>query len=613
MLPQDEASPAATRWLRFRSRRSRVAIGAVLLLAAFIVAFDWTWFRPLIQQYIHERSGRRIDFDELHIGLNRALQPTVRLRNLVVQNAPWATSARPLVRAAEFDFTLSWESLRGERAILTRLTLVDAELDLERQADGLRNWRLTRPDDRGPGRVRVMVLDARNTRARVVDQSIGLELELAATPLAAPVVLQGHTELPLTKQVALRGTREGTAFEAQASVSDVLTFFDTGVPFALRGELRTGASRANVEGRLTDLAQLTRLDLDLRLAGPRLADLGRVLGLRAPVPALPAEATAHVAKDGERWIVSKLQARVGRSDVAGEAQFDGKKPDGPAERRSMLRASLTSERVNIADFRATPSPAATPRSQVPSQRTLDADIDLKVAAVDGLPIGVTRVVAHAALREGRWAVDPAAFTVAGGRASGKLVADTTTAPTAYALDLRLQGLQIDQLARSAPRLQSITGALGARIAMRSRGDSLASLAGAAAGSLQAELVRATIPDSLDAKLGLDGGRLLRSKFGADDARTPITCSALDLHFEAGRGSVRRLGLETPHVALAGIGWIDLGHGSLDLVLTPHRKQTALLALDRAVQVSGALNAPKVALIAPGGSRAAEPCTPGSAQ
>ena len=53
MLPQDEASPAATRWLRFRSRRSRVAIGAVLLLAAFIVAFDWTWFRPLIQQYIH--------------------------------------------------------------------------------------------------------------------------------------------------------------------------------------------------------------------------------------------------------------------------------------------------------------------------------------------------------------------------------------------------------------------------------------------------------------------------------------------------------------------------------------------------------------------------------
>ena len=77
--------------------------------------------------------------------------------------------------------------------------------------------------------------------------------------------------------------------------------------------------------------------------------------------------------------------------------------------------------------------------------------------------------------------------------------------------------------------------------------------------------------------------------------------------------MRRLGLETPHVALAGSGWIDLGQGSLDLVLRPHRKQTALLALDRAVLVSGALNAPKVALIAPGDSRAAEPCTPGLPQ
>ena len=66
---------------------------------------DWTWFRPLIQQYIHARSGRRVDFDELHIGLDRALRPTVRLRKLVVQNAPWAASAQPLVRAGEFGFT----------------------------------------------------------------------------------------------------------------------------------------------------------------------------------------------------------------------------------------------------------------------------------------------------------------------------------------------------------------------------------------------------------------------------------------------------------------------------------------------------------------------------
>ena len=609
MAPQDEPNPTTlSRWPRFRSRRSRVWLAAALAFVALIAAFDGLWLRPLIQHHIHERSGRRIDFDALQVGLDRALQPTVTLRNLVVQNAPWA-DPRPLVRAAELGFTLSWASLRGGNVVLTRLALVDAEIDLEREADGLRNWRLTRPDDRGPGRVRVMSLDARNTRVRLVHRGLALELELQTTPLAVPMVLPEHPGLPLTKQLALHGTRSGTAFEAQLAISDAPTLFDTGQPFALRGELRAGSSRIQAEGTLADLMQLARLDVDLQLTGTRVADLGSVLGLRVPALAGATEARAHVSKAGERWQLSALQAKVGRSDFAGELQFD-RKP--PGEGRSVLRAALTSERLNLADWRAAPSPASAPRADPNAANPLDADIDLKIAAVDGLPLGpVTRVSAHAALRDGRWAVDPAVFTVAGGRASGTLIAETAAAPAAYTLEMRLQGLQLDQLARFAAPLQKLAGALDARIAMRAQGESLAGLAGSATGSLQAALLRATIPAALDAKLGLDGGRLLGAKLGANDARTPITCSALDLRFDRGRGTARRLAVETPQVALAGTGWIDLGRGSLDLLFTPRRKQTALFALDRAVRVSGALRAPTTALVAPDGARVGEPCVAGS--
>ena len=143
--------------------------------------------------------------------------------------------------------------------------------------------------------------------------------------------------------------------------------------------------------------------------------------------------------------------------------------------------------------------------------------------------------------------------------------------------------------------------------------SFASLASAASGTLNAELSHATISESLDAKLGLDGGRLLRTVFGAAGERTPVTCSALDLRFASGRGRAHRLALETPRVALSGAGWIDLGGGTLDLVLTPRRKQSALLALDRALRVSGALEAPKVTLIATDPTRAGQPCVAGSAQ
>lgn len=624
MTPTADPAPTPAHAPRFRSQRARVVLGAVLgpllLLAVYIAAFDATWLRPLIQHHIHERSGRRVDFDELHIGLNRELQPTVSLRNLVVQNAPWAAK-RPFVRAATLGFTLSWESLRGGPVTLTTLTIVDAELDLERQADGLRNWRLTRPDDRGPGRVRVRSLDARNTNMHVVDQAIGLELDMVATPLASsfsvPAAGPARPELPLTRHIALYGTRDGVAFDGRFAVSELLTFFDTGQPFALRGELRVGQARAHVEGVLTDLAQLARADLDLRVAGPRLAGIGRVFGVRVPAFANAAEASGHVTKEGERWAVRQLRAKLGRSDLAGEAQFD-RKP--PAEGRALLRAALTGTRIDVADLRAPSSSSSqstetsAPHATAPPASNVDADIDLKIGAVEGLPLGsLTQVSAHGALRGGRWVVDPAAFVIAGGAASGTLVAETAATPATYALDLRLRGMQIEQLVRAAPSLQPLAGRLDARIAMQSRGDSFASLAGAATGTLHAELLHATISEALDAKLGLDGGRLLRTVFGAGSERTPVTCSALDVRFDAGRGTARRLAFETPQIALSGAGWIDLGGGTLHLLLTPRRKQSALLALDRTLQVSGALKAPKVALISAGAARTGEPCVAGRAQ
>ena len=233
-------SSAAARRPWFRSRRSRAFLALATLLAIFVALFDATWLRPLIQHHIQERSGRRIDFDELRIGLDAALQPTVRLRNFTVQNAPWAARAQPLVRAGEFGFTLAWRSFVGERIVVTRLDLIDAEIDLEHRADGLRNWRVTRPDDRGPGRVRVQAIEARNARAHVIDEAHHLDLDLQVA-LAAPAVLPGHADMPLVRHIALQGTRDGAPFEGELAVSLLPTFFDTGRAFALRGELRAGA------------------------------------------------------------------------------------------------------------------------------------------------------------------------------------------------------------------------------------------------------------------------------------------------------------------------------------------------------------------------------------
>lgn len=617
MLPSDRPLHYPSKGTMFRSRRGHIALGIGLLVVGFVLAFDGTWFRPLIQRHVQERSGRQIDFDALHIGLNASLQPTVRVRNLLIQNARWAASNRPLVRADEVGFTFSWQGLFRSPTLVTRLDLVDAEIDLERQADGLRNWRITRPDDRGPGRVRVQSIEARNTRVHVIDRAQRLELDLQVAVLDTPVTLAAQPALPLVRSITLQGLRDGTSFQAQVDVSLLPTFFDTGRAFAMRGVLQAGSAQASFEGALTDLMQLARADVAVELAGARMVELGAVAGLgssAAGLPALPTKASAQLVKDGPRWAISRLRAQVGRSDLAGSAEFVGQSP-GAA--RSTLRASLTSDRIDLAGLRAARAPGgAASAPDTGAKRALDADVEWKIGTLEGaLPVALTKFAAHATLRDDRAALEALQFTVAGGRASGALEVDTARAPAGFALDLRLQGVQLAQLSRSGGRENrgGVSGGLNARLALRTHGDSATDLAAATTGSVTAELVRATIPDALDAKLALDGGHLLRSMFGVGSERSAVTCSALELNFDRGRGAVRRLAFATDRVDVVGAGWVDLGSASLDLVLTPHRKQSALFSLDRSMRLRGPMKAPKLALVDRDEAKASGAvCTPAAA-
>jgi AsmA family protein len=615
-----DAARSPWRVLKGWSRRQRVAFvaaAALLALAAGIVAFHGALLRPLIQHHVQERSGRRIEFEALRLGLDRSGQPTVRLRQLVVQNAAWAAvPSRPLVRAGELGMTFAWRSLFGERVIVTRFELVDADVDLQRHADGRRNWRLTHPDDRGPGHVRVLALVSRNTRMHVLDPTHALEVDLQSSPLTAPVTLAAYPELPLTQRVIASGTRGGAAFEGEWLVSERITLFDTDQPFALRGSVSAGAARAAVEGRVVDLLQAGRLDLELQLAGSRLASLGDLLGVPARWPVVATDLNATLHKAGDDWRFDAVHGRVGSSDLAGSATLS-RRP--PAKGRSTLRLALAGAHLDLTDLRTAPvrtQPAAEiqPDTETDTRDTarFDADFDLRFARVDGLPLGhATAFAAQAVLRDDRWMIDLPTFGWLGGKVSAQVHVDAARAPFAVAVDARLQNLALASLAERLPQLKAVTGGLDARIALRGNGDSPTRWLAGAEGNVRAELIGATIPESLDAKLGLDGGHLLRAMFKGED-RARIECSALELQFSAGRAQVRRLALTTASVQVDGRGAIDFKRDAIDLVLTPHRKRSALFALDRVLQVSGAIKSPTVALVDGDTGPSAVGCISGSA-
>ena len=64
--------------------------------------FDWNWLRGPLERYLSEKSRREVRIADLHVTLGR--EPTIRLRGVYIENAPWA-DRRPMAVAREASFT----------------------------------------------------------------------------------------------------------------------------------------------------------------------------------------------------------------------------------------------------------------------------------------------------------------------------------------------------------------------------------------------------------------------------------------------------------------------------------------------------------------------------
>jgi uncharacterized protein involved in outer membrane biogenesis len=117
--------------------------------------------------------------------------------------------------AGEAIFTFSLRSLWEQRPVILRLVLRDADVDMERQADGLRNWRLTHPDDRGPPRVKVLTLEAHRSRIRFLNAAIDFDVVAAGSPAPSAATVPQSTEV-LSNKIDFNGTYRGAGFAGTA-------------------------------------------------------------------------------------------------------------------------------------------------------------------------------------------------------------------------------------------------------------------------------------------------------------------------------------------------------------------------------------------------------------
>jgi uncharacterized protein involved in outer membrane biogenesis len=580
-------------------RKTRIAVGLLLAIGIGVALFDWNWLRGPLVNYLHGKSGREVRIGDLHVTLAWTLEPTVRLRGVYIENAAWA-SRQPMAAAGEVAFTFSLDSLRERRPIVSRLVLIDADVDMERRADGLRNWRLNEPDYRGPGRVQVRTLEAQRSKVRFINGEAGLDMTTQAAP-AEPAVSGPRAGDTLSSKLVFTGDYQGVRFEAAGLAGSILSFRDSNYSFPFRGHLTAGKTRADVDGIFADIFDSGPMDAKVRIAGPTLSRLHPFLKFRPPV-SRPYVLEAQISQSSRKYTFAQLQGKVGDTALAGEATYD-RNPERPLVDVSLRSASADlMDMVFLAgvDYRAGGSvtrPARVAKAEAEETRvdpdsghplhadrlrTMDAHLKLELVKLRVTAISTLDSLHLAAdLVDGALRVTALDLGVAGGHITGSLTFDGQVAHAS----LGARNLRLERLLHATPSTAQSAGAIRSQLRMTGQGNSLAAVLANSTGSFAAIVDGGRISNLLDAKLGLNAGKALGLRIRGD-RDIALHCGAAAFDFHNGMGKSQIVMLETAQTHTDGTGTIDLRNQSFDLLLTPQPKNPGLFTLRSSIRVDG---------------------------
>ncbi len=581
------------------------ALGAVLLLV--LIFFPWNLLREPLADYLTAKTGRKVAIaGDLTVKL--AWHPRIEVRGIAIANAPWSDEP---VMASVHRIGVQVVPL----SYFTRLRIPEIEIDrpralLERNQGGVGNWILgdsATPDTTDSGDLplvgRVQVTDAR-LRYRDPDPNLRVDVTVQALTAADR---QGKESLVFAGDGTLRGSR----FEIAGEGEGLGALRDVEAPFSLVFHARAGATRAWFDGAVVP-NQPDNVRGFIKVSGQDMAQLYPLLP--APVPWTPPYSLqGRVAHLPDRWEVTHLTGKVGRSDVAGTLAILTDQP------RRKLVADLASARLDYRDLggfvglppgrdpavRSPPQKATAQRlarservfstTPLDLSRLRDYDAEFrfhgKSIHVDRVPMD--NVEMKIVLDQGVLRYDPVRIGIADGQVILNGTLDATSDTPRF--DARLEGRNLD-LARLFPELASPrgkTGRFGGYVKVGAHGTSLARMAADADG--EGALVMSGGEASALALLltNLDLAGVVPLVIGGD--RTASLYCAVSA-FAIGDGVIapRLLVIDTSRVRIDGEGTVDLGRERYDLALKSKSKQFSLFALRGPIVIGGSLRDPTVA-------------------
>jgi uncharacterized protein involved in outer membrane biogenesis len=565
------------------------------VVGAGVYFFEWNMLRGPIAKRVEQATGRSFAINgDLHVHLS--LTPRVTAEGLVLGNAPWAKEPT-MAEIGRLEFTIDPFALWRGRAVLPQLSLTDARLTLEKDADGAANWTFdTQKKDNAREPPAIGALALERTRITYRDPTIKTDFTTDAS-----TVPSGQADAGMLK-LAGRGTIKGLQGTVDGVIGSVLTLSSAEHPYPIRLKAAVGSTRTRVDGTLIDPLHLKGEDVNFHLEGADLAQLYPIVGVPLP-PTPPYRLSGHLNHSGDVWTFRRFAGRVGNSDLGGDFSVDrGQQPQ-------LITADLVSRNLDMKDLgglvgadrgNAKTSPKPPPPGRVLPHEPFSLD-KLRVAnanvkfrgdrvVTDKLPL--EKITAALNLHDGVLTLHPLDFGVAGGDLVSHIRMDARQQLIRTRADIAVKHLRLEKLFPSFRLNQANAGVITGHIKLDTTGNSVAAMLGKASGDAAVMMDGGSVSELLVRLINLDVANAIPVLL-TGDRQLPVRCMVTHLEGVQGDFKVETLVLDTGKAVVTGSGGVDFADESLDLTLAAKSKSFSLAALRGPIHIRGTFKDPKV--------------------
>jgi uncharacterized protein involved in outer membrane biogenesis len=566
--------------------------GAVLILfvaIALFFTFGLNLLKGPITRAVSNATGRELVIEGRLGPVWSWVHPRIRAEGVSFANAGWG-KADYLLSAEAIEASISVFPLLAGRVVLPEVHLQGAELSLEQDADGRKNWILKdEPEEqKKESRLHVKQLTVEQGRLRWEDAWREHSFVADLSTDDSGIAFSGE------------GTYSGMPLKAKGHTGHVLSVRDESTPFPISGEIRIGDTAATLEGTLTGLVGFKGIDINFKqLAGKTMEDLYWIIGLAFPDTS-PYKLSGRLIRTDGMWKFENFAGKVGESDLAGTLQVDA---GGNGEKkRPFMHGDLTSKMLNFADLGPLvgtnqPREGAGVLPDAPFNvdrwESVDADVRLKAGTIkrpEQLPID--NLSTRWQLRDKVLSFNPLEFGIAGGKLAGTVKVDGNKEPVRGDVTMRVRHLQLAKLFPTIKQAQGSIGDLNGLIELSGTGDSVGKLLGSSNGKIGIYMDEGKVSRFLMELMALQLWDAVRVKLKGDE-EIDIRCVIADFGVKGGVAHANAFVFDTAVVNVGGKGTIDLKTEAMDLTLKPEPKDRGVGSLRTPLHIKGTFSEPDI--------------------